>query len=78
MSETRRIEAALRALLDTPHFEDLADLVDAHASAHHQTSHGNGDAAAVHERDALLAVVAEALSARMPVVLPGQRNGRAA
>ncbi|RAJ70203.1 hypothetical protein K378_01368 [Streptomyces sp. Amel2xB2] len=54
-------ERVIRTLVeDYP--EDLAELLDAAASANFQTSHGNDDAHSVHERDALVQQLAEAVS----------------
>jgi hypothetical protein len=54
-------ERVIRALVDE-YPEDLAELLDAASSAGFQTSHGNDDSHSVHERDALVQQLAEAVS----------------
>jgi hypothetical protein len=54
-------ERVIRALLDD-HADDLAELLEIAASASHQTSHGHDDASNVHERDALVQELAEAVT----------------
>lgn len=58
---TAETERVIRALLDD-HSEDLADLLEVAASASHQTSHGDVDSHATHERDALVQQLAEAVA----------------
>lgn len=69
-----RIETALRALLDSPNAVGLAERIEAHASAQHATSYGTSDASAVHEQDALLATVADALAHHLNATSTGPRR----
>lgn len=58
---TAETERVIRALVDE-HADELTELLEAAASASHQTSHGNDDSHATHERDALVQQLAEAVT----------------